>query len=109
MVGLGGLVVRSRPRNPIPLKIRRVWGLLHAKSYVVAKRPPPLVWRASLGRGMPSQVSSSSSDRDSKLRGIALVLLQKRDVNPTYMWAVDSIFVDLENLFRSQRRFKSPH
>ncbi|GBN77084.1 hypothetical protein AVEN_242239-1 [Araneus ventricosus] len=27
-------------RNLIPLKIRRVWGLSHAKSYVVAKRPP---------------------------------------------------------------------
>ncbi|GBM38627.1 hypothetical protein AVEN_37432-1 [Araneus ventricosus] len=34
--GAGGFQVR----NPIPLKIRRVWGLLHAKSYVVAKRPP---------------------------------------------------------------------
>ncbi|GBL81362.1 hypothetical protein AVEN_165496-1, partial [Araneus ventricosus] len=38
--GRSGLVVGSRPRdrrvafrNPIPLKIRRVWGLLHAKSY----------------------------------------------------------------------------
>ncbi|GBL72346.1 hypothetical protein AVEN_115286-1 [Araneus ventricosus] len=27
-------------RNPIPPKIRRVWGPLHAKSYAVAKRPP---------------------------------------------------------------------
>ncbi|GBN73832.1 hypothetical protein AVEN_56995-1 [Araneus ventricosus] len=26
--------------NPIPPNIRRVRGLLHAKSYVVAKRPP---------------------------------------------------------------------
>ncbi|GBM65278.1 hypothetical protein AVEN_193812-1 [Araneus ventricosus] len=34
--GTGG----SQARNPIPLKIRRVWGLLHAKSYIVAKRPP---------------------------------------------------------------------
>ncbi|GBN24100.1 hypothetical protein AVEN_4056-1 [Araneus ventricosus] len=47
MRGRGGLVVRSQPRdrkvearNPIPLKIRCVWGPLHAKSYVVAKRPP---------------------------------------------------------------------
>ncbi|GBN61408.1 hypothetical protein AVEN_63343-1 [Araneus ventricosus] len=45
--GHGGLVVRSRHRdrkvsafNPIPLKIRHVLGLLHAKSYAVAKRPP---------------------------------------------------------------------
>ncbi|GBO38663.1 hypothetical protein AVEN_78896-1 [Araneus ventricosus] len=43
--GIGGLVVRSRLgaggflfRNPILLKIRRVWGLLHAKSYVETKR-----------------------------------------------------------------------
>ncbi|GBN11617.1 hypothetical protein AVEN_176267-1 [Araneus ventricosus] len=35
-LGTGG----SQVRNPILLKIRRVWGLLHAKSYVVAKRPP---------------------------------------------------------------------
>ncbi|GBL72076.1 hypothetical protein AVEN_115088-1 [Araneus ventricosus] len=26
--------------HTIPLKIRRVWGLLHSKLYVVAKRPP---------------------------------------------------------------------
>ncbi|GBO17443.1 hypothetical protein AVEN_113224-1 [Araneus ventricosus] len=45
--GGGGLVVRFRlraeglqVRNPIPLKICRVWGLLHAKSYVVDKRSP---------------------------------------------------------------------
>ncbi|GBM32620.1 hypothetical protein AVEN_8459-1 [Araneus ventricosus] len=45
--GRGGLVVRSwlwgwrfQVQNPIPLKIRRVWGLLHVKSYVVAKRSP---------------------------------------------------------------------
>ncbi|GBN46073.1 hypothetical protein AVEN_246108-1 [Araneus ventricosus] len=43
----GGQVVSSRlrgrglqARNPIPLKIRRVWGQLSAKSYVMAKRPP---------------------------------------------------------------------
>ncbi|GBO12941.1 hypothetical protein AVEN_63926-1 [Araneus ventricosus] len=29
-----------RFENPIPLKICRVWGLLHTKSYAVAKRPP---------------------------------------------------------------------
>ncbi|GBO00806.1 hypothetical protein AVEN_7465-1 [Araneus ventricosus] len=44
--GRGGLVLGSRIRaggvqlrNPIPPKIRRAWGLLHAKSYVVAKCP----------------------------------------------------------------------
>ncbi|GBN77181.1 hypothetical protein AVEN_167034-1 [Araneus ventricosus] len=43
-MGRGGIMVRSRPRtggsqarNPIPMKIRRVWGPLHAKSYVVAE------------------------------------------------------------------------
>ncbi|GBN38392.1 hypothetical protein AVEN_113155-1 [Araneus ventricosus] len=43
--GRDGLAVRFRPRDwrvrkPIPLKIRHVWDLLHAKSCVVAKRPP---------------------------------------------------------------------
>ncbi|GBM79985.1 hypothetical protein AVEN_47453-1 [Araneus ventricosus] len=53
-------------RNTIPLKIRRVWGLLHAKSYVVAKRPPVgVAWK--FGEGVPAQVSSLSSDRGSKL------------------------------------------
>ncbi|GBN89144.1 hypothetical protein AVEN_182994-1 [Araneus ventricosus] len=74
-VGRGGLVVGLRPsagglqvRNPIPLKIRRAWGLLHAKSYVVAKRPPVgVAWK--FGEGVPAQVSSSSSDRGSELRG----------------------------------------
>ncbi|GBM34125.1 hypothetical protein AVEN_155131-1, partial [Araneus ventricosus] len=53
------------------LKIRRVWGLLHAKSYVVAKRPPVGVAR-KFGEGVPAQVSSSSSDLGSKLRGPSL-------------------------------------
>ncbi|GBM62291.1 hypothetical protein AVEN_113329-1 [Araneus ventricosus] len=62
------LVVKSRLwgrrfqiRNPIPLKIRRVWGLLHAKSYVVVKRPPVGVVR-KFGERVAAQVSSSSSD-----------------------------------------------
>ncbi|GBN17254.1 hypothetical protein AVEN_212951-1 [Araneus ventricosus] len=62
---------RSQARNPIPLKIHRVWGPLHAESYVVAKRPPVGVAR-KLGEGVKAQVSSSSSDRDSKLRGQSL-------------------------------------
>ncbi|GBM14061.1 hypothetical protein AVEN_209951-1 [Araneus ventricosus] len=41
---------RSQVRNPIPLKIRRVWDLLHAKSCVVAKRPPAGVAR-KFGKG----------------------------------------------------------
>ncbi|GBO27899.1 hypothetical protein AVEN_39861-1 [Araneus ventricosus] len=42
-------------------------GLLHAKSYVVSKRPPADVAR-KCGEGVPAQLSSSSSDRGSKLR-----------------------------------------
>ncbi|GBN78014.1 hypothetical protein AVEN_199053-1 [Araneus ventricosus] len=64
------LVVRARlwGRNPIPLKIRRVWGLLHVKSYVVAKGPSfGVEWK--FGEGVPAQASSSSSDCGSKLRG----------------------------------------
>ncbi|GBO08778.1 hypothetical protein AVEN_51152-1 [Araneus ventricosus] len=55
-------------RNWIPLKIRRGWRLLHAKSYAVVKRPPGGVAR-KFGEGVPAQASSSSSDRGSKLRG----------------------------------------
>ncbi|GBL90991.1 hypothetical protein AVEN_184387-1 [Araneus ventricosus] len=74
---------RFQVRNPIPLKIRRVWGLLHAKSYVVAKRPPVgVAWK--FGEGVPAQVSSSSSDLGSKLRGPSQNshrVASKRDVN----------------------------
>ncbi|GBM18612.1 hypothetical protein AVEN_110279-1 [Araneus ventricosus] len=79
--GAGGFQVR----NPIPLKIRRVWGLLHAESYVIANRPNVgLAW--NLGERVPSQVSSSSSDRRSKLRGPSQNsprVASKRDVNIT--------------------------
>ncbi|GBM30764.1 hypothetical protein AVEN_30585-1 [Araneus ventricosus] len=71
--------------NPIPLKIRRVWGPFHAKSYVVAKRPPIGVAR-KFGEGVPVQVSSSSSDHGSKLRGSSLNsprIASKRDINLT--------------------------
>ncbi|GBN88372.1 hypothetical protein AVEN_107255-1 [Araneus ventricosus] len=51
-------------RNPIQLKIHRVWCLLHVKSYVVAKRPPAGVVR-KFGQGVLAQISSSSSDRGS--------------------------------------------
>ncbi|GBM34457.1 hypothetical protein AVEN_106702-1 [Araneus ventricosus] len=70
--GRGGLVVRSQlwgrrvpGSNPITLKIRRVRGLLHTKSYIVAKRPPFGGVR-KFGEGVPAQVSSSPSDRGSK-------------------------------------------
>ncbi|GBM76813.1 hypothetical protein AVEN_122190-1 [Araneus ventricosus] len=82
---LSGVTAGSQARTPIPLKIRRVWGLLHAKSYVVAKRPPVgVAWK--FGQGVPAQVSSSSSDRNSKLRGPSLnspCVASKRDVNLT--------------------------
>ncbi|GBM49616.1 hypothetical protein AVEN_248995-1 [Araneus ventricosus] len=59
---------RAQARNPIPLMIRRVLGLLHAKSCVGAKPPPAGVVRKFRGE-VPPQVSSSSSYRGSKLRG----------------------------------------
>ncbi|GBM09798.1 hypothetical protein AVEN_234637-1 [Araneus ventricosus] len=72
-----GLVVRSRlwgrrvpgsKPNSTSYLIRCIWGLLHAKSYIVAKRPPVgVAWK--FGEGVPAQVSSSSSDHGSKLRG----------------------------------------
>ncbi|GBO11141.1 hypothetical protein AVEN_209069-1 [Araneus ventricosus] len=57
----GGLQVR----NPIPPKVRRVWGLLQAKSYTTTKRPPSEDWRK--GEGVSTQASSSLSDRGSQL------------------------------------------
>ncbi|GBO23316.1 hypothetical protein AVEN_170023-1 [Araneus ventricosus] len=63
--GSDGLVVRLWGRR-VPLKIRRVWGLLHVKSYVVPKDPPVgVAW--NFGVRLPAQVSSSSSDGGSKL------------------------------------------
>ncbi|GBM49238.1 hypothetical protein AVEN_59301-1 [Araneus ventricosus] len=47
--------------------IRRVWRLLHAKSYAVAKCPPVgVAWK--LGDGVPTQLFSSSSDRGPNFR-----------------------------------------
>ncbi|GBL81884.1 hypothetical protein AVEN_50484-1 [Araneus ventricosus] len=67
------------------MKIRRVWGLLHAKSYAVAKRPSfGVAWKS--GEGVPGHVSSSSSDRGSKLRGLSQNspgVASKLDVNIT--------------------------
>ncbi|GBM37215.1 hypothetical protein AVEN_14981-1 [Araneus ventricosus] len=60
-------------------------GLLHAKSYAVAKRPPVgVAWK--LGEVVPAQVSSSLSDRGSKLRGPSRNsprVASKRDANIT--------------------------
>ncbi|GBO31813.1 hypothetical protein AVEN_69066-1, partial [Araneus ventricosus] len=77
-------MLRMRPtiRNPIPLEIRRLWDLLNAKSYVVAKRPPAGVAR-KFGEVVPAQVSYDSG---SKLRGPSLNsprIASKRDVNIT--------------------------
>ncbi|GBN42646.1 hypothetical protein AVEN_22607-1, partial [Araneus ventricosus] len=71
-----GLVLKSRlsgrkvpESKPDSSHIRRIRDLLHAKSYiVVAKRPPVSVVR-KLGEGVPAQVSPSSFDSSSKLRG----------------------------------------
>ncbi|GBL80941.1 hypothetical protein AVEN_26345-1 [Araneus ventricosus] len=62
---------RFQVRNPIPLMIRRVWGLLHA----AAEMPPADVMR-KFGEGVRAQVSSSSSDSGSKLRGPAILSSQ---------------------------------
>ncbi|GBN19612.1 Retinal-binding protein [Araneus ventricosus] len=48
--------------NLIPLKIRRVWGLLHIISYAVVKRPSVGLVR-KFGEGVPAQLPSSSSHR----------------------------------------------
>ncbi|GBM27919.1 hypothetical protein AVEN_146145-1 [Araneus ventricosus] len=60
-----GSALRPEGSKPDSNEDRRVWGLLHAKSYVVAKRPPVGVAR-KFGEGVPTQVSSSSSARGSK-------------------------------------------
>ncbi|GBN73005.1 hypothetical protein AVEN_21295-1 [Araneus ventricosus] len=88
----GGLVVRSwlRKWRVVGSKLDstenpRVWGLLHPKSLAVTKRPPVGVAR-KFGEGVPAQVSSSSSDHGSKLRGPFLNsprVASKRDVNLT--------------------------
>ncbi|GBM56874.1 hypothetical protein AVEN_270441-1, partial [Araneus ventricosus] len=90
--GRGGLVTRSRHRDrrvadlkPDSTEAPPCTDLLHAKSYVVAKRPPAGVAR-NFGEGVTAQVSFSSSDRGSKLRGPYLNsprVASKRDVNIT--------------------------
>ncbi|GBM91094.1 hypothetical protein AVEN_135113-1 [Araneus ventricosus] len=55
-------------RNPVPLNIHLVLDLLNIKSYGGVHRPPSGVVR-KFGGGLPVEVSSSSSDHGSKLRG----------------------------------------
>ncbi|GBL83623.1 Transposable element Tc3 transposase, partial [Araneus ventricosus] len=81
----GGLVVRSgfgargfQDRNPIPLKIRRVWGLLHPKSYVVTKCPP-FVGAWKLGEGVPAQgVSKAFIELQSTVAPQLLIAVEGR-------------------------------
>ncbi|GBL75254.1 hypothetical protein AVEN_194484-1 [Araneus ventricosus] len=49
-LGFGG--AGFQVRNLIPLKICRIWGLLHAKSYVASKCPPAGVLRKLGERGI---------------------------------------------------------
>ncbi|GBO25007.1 hypothetical protein AVEN_124976-1 [Araneus ventricosus] len=56
-LGAEGFEVRNSPLK-IPLKISLAWGMLHAKSYVVAKRSPVgVAWKFG------KEASYSSSDR----------------------------------------------
>ncbi|GBL84137.1 hypothetical protein AVEN_118553-1 [Araneus ventricosus] len=71
--GRGGLVVRSWPwagglqvQNPITVKILRVLGLLHAKSYLGVKSPSVGVMR-KFGEVGGCRASSSSPERGIKL------------------------------------------
>ncbi|GBM48738.1 hypothetical protein AVEN_193435-1 [Araneus ventricosus] len=81
------------------MKIRHVWGLLHVKSYVVAKRPPADVVR-KFGEGMSAQVLPSPSGRGSNLRSRSQNsprVASKRDVNITKLNWIYSAF-KLQNL-----------
>ncbi|GBN49238.1 hypothetical protein AVEN_216372-1 [Araneus ventricosus] len=92
MQGGGGLVVRSRlwgrrvpGSKPDSTEDSPCMGPVHAESYVVAKRPPVGVVR-KFGEGVRAQVSSSSSDCDSKSRGPSQnspCVASKLDVNIT--------------------------
>ncbi|GBO22969.1 hypothetical protein AVEN_79269-1 [Araneus ventricosus] len=85
----GGLVVRSRLCVRRILRSKRYsigdppWDLLHAKSYVKAKRPPTGVVR-KFGEEESAQVSSTVYDRGSELRGLPQNcprVSSKRDLN----------------------------
>ncbi|GBO32806.1 hypothetical protein AVEN_213850-1 [Araneus ventricosus] len=88
--GSGGLVIRSRlwgRRVPGPephsTEDTSCMGLVLVKSYVVAKRPPVgVAWKFE--EEVPAQMSSSLSDRGSKLRGSSQYsphIASKRDIN----------------------------
>ncbi|GBL74887.1 hypothetical protein AVEN_243725-1 [Araneus ventricosus] len=64
-------------RNPIPLKIHRVWGLLIAKSCVLVKRPPAGVVR-KLGKGSECRPGHLTGVQNYEVRPkMGIVLLQK--------------------------------
>ncbi|GBM09026.1 hypothetical protein AVEN_229057-1 [Araneus ventricosus] len=74
--GHGGLVVRCRLRcwrvpgsKPDSTEDPSCIGPVACSIICRRSNVLPLVWCGSLERGLPVQVSSSSSDRDSKLRG----------------------------------------
>ncbi|GBN06566.1 hypothetical protein AVEN_9294-1 [Araneus ventricosus] len=87
--------------------MRRVCALLHAKSYVVDKRPSFGVVR-KFEEGVPAQVSSSSSDRGSKLESPSQIrprVALKRDVNITKL---NSIYAEFRNELKGRNHFSVP-
>ncbi|GBO39866.1 hypothetical protein AVEN_168716-1 [Araneus ventricosus] len=75
--------------------MHRLCGMLHAKSYVVAKCPHVAVaWK--FGEDVPAQVSSSSSDCGSKLQRRPQKdprVASKRDINITKFMIAVKLFV----------------
>ncbi|GBM08597.1 hypothetical protein AVEN_52442-1 [Araneus ventricosus] len=71
----GKASVSGSSSNPIPLKIRRVWGLLHAKSYAGAKHPPAGAVR-KFEEGVPAHPRNLTEVRKYSLRHAL-----ERDVN----------------------------
>ncbi|GBN40733.1 hypothetical protein AVEN_125519-1 [Araneus ventricosus] len=71
-------VGRFQVRNLIPPKIRHVWGLLHTKSYAVAKRPlVSVVRKIEKGCQLRRRPRHLTAVQNDEVRSkIALVLLQ---------------------------------
>ncbi|GBM41672.1 hypothetical protein AVEN_46944-1 [Araneus ventricosus] len=69
---------RFQVRNPIPLTIHHVWGLLHSKSYIVAKRPPVgVAWKFEGGCQLNCRPRHLTMVQNYEVSPkIALVLLQ---------------------------------